>query len=180
MLTFFLSYFQINMASPVLSPGHLPTTSNRREPEPSGRSSHQHHTKFQPNGAKQEDYRQQRSKILTVKYGKQQMILIRKRVSVEMWLMESLEELYEGNSVSFPVSLHSFLSLSASITSPFFFLMDTVNLHPIYLKRLPSNMILFYTLVNNHQRQKEVKIAPVEPAPNNNRLSSFYSVLGTE
>ena len=46
-------------------------------------------------GGGKEEKREQRSRILTMKYGKQQMMLIRKRLKVEMWLMESLEELYD-------------------------------------------------------------------------------------
>lgn len=41
------------------------------------------------------DYTEQRTKVLTMKYGKQQMMLIRKRLRVEEWLMMQLEELFE-------------------------------------------------------------------------------------
>ncbi|VDP09436.1 unnamed protein product [Soboliphyme baturini] len=37
----------------------------------------------------------ERTRILTMKYGKQQMALIRKRLLVEMWLLEQLEIIFE-------------------------------------------------------------------------------------
>ncbi|KHJ46121.1 hypothetical protein D918_03785 [Trichuris suis] len=40
-----------------------------------------------------DDYENERNRILTVKYGKEQMALIRKRLQVEMWLLDQLEEL---------------------------------------------------------------------------------------
>jgi hypothetical protein len=35
-----------------------------------------------------------------MKYGKQQMMLIRKRIRVETWLEEQIEELFDGDDVS--------------------------------------------------------------------------------
>lgn len=43
-----------------------------------------------------DDYHEERNRILTMKYGKQQMMLIRKRLKVEMWLMETLETLSDA------------------------------------------------------------------------------------
>ncbi|KRX63728.1 Protein phosphatase 1 regulatory subunit 14B, partial [Trichinella sp. T9] len=40
-----------------------------------------------------QDYEKERGRVLTMKYGKQQMMLIRKRLRVEMWLLENLEPL---------------------------------------------------------------------------------------
>ncbi|CDW58630.1 hypothetical protein TTRE_0000695401 [Trichuris trichiura] len=40
-----------------------------------------------------DDYENERNRILTVKYGKEQMALIRKRLQVEMWLLDQLEGL---------------------------------------------------------------------------------------
>lgn len=51
-------------------------------------------------GALKTDYQEERSKILTMKYGKQQMMLIRKRLKVEMWLMDELETLFEDEDLA--------------------------------------------------------------------------------
>uniref|UniRef100_A0A5S6R117 Uncharacterized protein n=1 Tax=Trichuris muris TaxID=70415 RepID=A0A5S6R117_TRIMR len=40
-----------------------------------------------------DDYENERNRILTIKYGKEQMALIRKRLHVEMWLLDQLESL---------------------------------------------------------------------------------------
>jgi len=42
----------------------------------------------------------ERKRVLTMKYGKQQIELIRKRLRVEAWLVEALEELYSNDDAS--------------------------------------------------------------------------------
>ena len=46
------------------------------------------------NGGQAEDEKK-REKYLTAKYGAHQMALIRKRLKVEMWIFDNLQELYE-------------------------------------------------------------------------------------
>jgi hypothetical protein len=41
------------------------------------------------------EVKEKREKYLTAKYGSHQMSLIRKRLSVEMWLYDELQKLYE-------------------------------------------------------------------------------------
>lgn len=41
---------------------------------------------------------ERKTKYLTAKYGQHQMNLIKKRLSVEMWLFGQLQELYQDNS----------------------------------------------------------------------------------
>ncbi|ODN04321.1 hypothetical protein Ocin01_02360 [Orchesella cincta] len=68
-------------------------------PSPSGRSSSSPgsggkshlHVGFMDNG----EVKEKREKYLTAKYGSHQMSLIRKRLSVEMWLYDELQKLYE-------------------------------------------------------------------------------------
>lgn len=56
----------------------------------SGGKSHLH-VGFMDNG----EVKEKREKYLTAKYGSHQMNLIRKRLSVEMWLYDELQKLYE-------------------------------------------------------------------------------------
>ena len=42
-----------------------------------------------------QDSEKKREKFLTAKYGAHQMALIRKRLKVEMWIFDNLQELYE-------------------------------------------------------------------------------------
>lgn len=41
------------------------------------------------------EVKEKREKFLTAKYGAHQMSLIRKRLAVEMWLLEELQKLYD-------------------------------------------------------------------------------------
>ncbi|CAB0033106.1 unnamed protein product [Trichogramma brassicae] len=46
------------------------------------------------------EVKEKREKFLTAKYGSHQMSLIRKRLAVEMWLLEELQKLYETKNKS--------------------------------------------------------------------------------
>jgi len=46
------------------------------------------------------EVKEKREKFLTAKYGAHQMSLIRKRLAVEMWLLEELQKLYDLPKVS--------------------------------------------------------------------------------
>lgn len=46
------------------------------------------------------EVKEKREKFLTAKYGAHQMSLIRKRLAVEMWLLEELQKLYNLPKVS--------------------------------------------------------------------------------
>lgn len=39
----------------------------------------------------------ERSRVLTMKYGKHQMVMIRKRMTVETWIEEQINKLFNGN-----------------------------------------------------------------------------------
>ncbi|VDN29821.1 unnamed protein product [Gongylonema pulchrum] len=41
----------------------------------------------------------ERGRVLTMKYGKHQMMLIKKRMGVEDWIDDKLNELYNGDTV---------------------------------------------------------------------------------
>lgn len=76
-------------------PGRNPTAS------PGSGSTKSHlHVGFMDNG----EVKEKREKYLTAKYGSHQMNLIRKRLSVEMWLYDELQKLYEE-----PVSIFSYI-----------------------------------------------------------------------
>lgn len=64
------------------------------------RSSGSHMVGFQPQ--RTEQYREQRTKFLTMRYGAHQMKLVRKRLKVEEWLDNELRSLY--GCVSIPVN----------------------------------------------------------------------------
>jgi len=55
------------------------------------------HTSF-GGASKEPSKKDERSRVLTMKYGKQQMMLIRKRMRVETWLDEQLGELFKGDN----------------------------------------------------------------------------------
>jgi len=50
------------------------------------------------------EVKEKREKFLTAKYGAHQMSLIRKRLAVEMWLLEELQKLYNLPKVSTCIS----------------------------------------------------------------------------
>lgn len=52
-----------------------------------------------------EDDADSRKKYLTAKYGSHQMALIRKRLHVEMWLLEEMGKLYRQTGVREPAEL---------------------------------------------------------------------------
>ncbi|CAB3398020.1 unnamed protein product [Caenorhabditis bovis] len=58
---------------------------------PFGRS--EKHARFGDSKSRMED----RSRVLTMKYGKQQMALIRKRMSIENWIDAEVTKLFNGN-----------------------------------------------------------------------------------
>ena len=66
-------------------------TSNRN----SSSAKSQLHVEFIENG----EVKEKREKYLTAKYGSHQMSLIRKRLSVEMWLYDELQKLYQEVSL---------------------------------------------------------------------------------
>lgn len=69
-----------------------PSPSGRSSSSPGSSSGKSHlHVGFMDNG----EVKEKREKYLTAKYGSHQMSLIRKRLSVEMWLYDELQKLYE-------------------------------------------------------------------------------------
>ena len=48
-------------------------------------------------GADEDEGDSRKKKYLTAKYGQQQMNLIKKRLKIEMWLCEQLQELAKGS-----------------------------------------------------------------------------------
>lgn len=74
-------------------------TSEGSSPESNGGSKGKT-ARFGGSNPNKNDYQEERSKILTMKYGKQQMMLIRKRLKVEMWLMDELEGLFEDEDLA--------------------------------------------------------------------------------
>ena len=73
------------VAQPVKKPP-VKSTVTRRE------QSNKNKVNFNGGGAEDE---KKREKYLTAKYGAHQMALIRKRLKVEMWIFDNLQELYE-------------------------------------------------------------------------------------
>lgn len=51
------------------------------------------------------EVKEKREKFLTAKYGAHQMSLIRKRLAVEMWLLEELQKLYDLPKVSYNLNI---------------------------------------------------------------------------
>ncbi|CAJ0954599.1 unnamed protein product, partial [Mesorhabditis belari] len=51
------------------------------------------HARF---GGEREERRIERNRVLTMKYGKQQMVLIRKRMQIENWIEEEVTKLFAG------------------------------------------------------------------------------------
>ena len=90
------------------SNGHGTVNPNNRLPSTNGRSSDSyspHNTPSTPNkhvnfGGQGPSEERKREKFLTAKYGAHQMALIRKRLRVEMWMYERLQELYGAVSYS--------------------------------------------------------------------------------
>lgn len=80
------SYGRKNGASPGSGAKESP---NRNSSTGSAKS--QLHVEFIENG----EVKEKREKYLTAKYGSHQMSLIRKRLSVEMWLYDELQKLYQ-------------------------------------------------------------------------------------
>ena len=83
-----------------MTPIIVGTTQNNTSRNSSGSSStgstkSQLHVDFIENG----EVKEKREKYLTAKYGSHQMSLIRKRLSVEMWLYDELQKLYEDDTV---------------------------------------------------------------------------------
>ncbi|CAG7725242.1 unnamed protein product [Allacma fusca] len=70
------------------SPGSGTNASSRSS---TGSAKSQLHVDFLDNG----EVKEKREKYLTAKYGSHQMSLIRKRLSVEMWLYDELQKLFE-------------------------------------------------------------------------------------
>lgn len=67
------------------------TVSGNRSPAKSG---------LHVNFTEKVEVKEKREKFLTAKYGAHQMSLIRKRLAVEMWLLEELQKLYNLPKVS--------------------------------------------------------------------------------
>ena len=80
----------VPLAQPVKKPQPVKNTNtNTRNPGP---RDNKNKVNFNGGGAEDE---KKREKYLTAKYGAHQMALIRKRLKVEMWIFDNLQELYE-------------------------------------------------------------------------------------
>jgi len=79
-----------NGSTPTGGPNSPLTASSRTSSGGSAKS--QLHVDFIENG----EVKEKREKYLTAKYGSHQMSLIRKRLSVEMWLYDELQKLFEN------------------------------------------------------------------------------------
>jgi len=55
------------------------------------------------------EVKEKREKFLTAKYGAHQMSLIRKRLAVEMWLLEELQKLYDLPKVNYNSIIHTLI-----------------------------------------------------------------------
>lgn len=71
----------------------------RSSPDPSSRGSPRAnlHVEFAQVG----EMKERKEKYLTAKYGAHQMSLIRKRLGVEMWMYDRLQNLYQSSKVSY-------------------------------------------------------------------------------
>ena len=76
----------VPLAQPVKKPQPVKNTNTR------GARDNKNKVNFNGGGAEDE---KKREKYLTAKYGAHQMALIRKRLKVEMWIFDNLQELYE-------------------------------------------------------------------------------------
>ena len=81
----------VPVAQPVKKPP-VKSSVTRRE------QSNKNKVNFNGGGAEDE---KKREKYLTAKYGAHQMALIRKRLKVEMWIFDNLQELYETEVSAF-------------------------------------------------------------------------------
>ena len=77
----------VPLAQPVKKPQPVKNTNTRTRDQ-----SNKNKVNFNGGGAEDE---KKREKYLTAKYGAHQMALIRKRLKVEMWIFDNLQELYE-------------------------------------------------------------------------------------
>ena len=75
----------VPLAQPVKKPQPVKNTNTRNR-------DNKNKVNFNGGGAEDE---KKREKYLTAKYGAHQMALIRKRLKVEMWIFDNLQELYE-------------------------------------------------------------------------------------
>jgi len=75
-----------------------------------GQSKSLHHVNF---STEKVDLSDRKKKYLTAKYGQHQMNLIKKRLRVEMWMYEQLQELYKtsGNSDEIEIDLDELLDM---------------------------------------------------------------------
>ena len=76
---------------PVVKKAPMPIKTKPPNPTTPAQSMRNKNVNFSSNG---EDEKK-REKYLTAKYGAHQMALIRKRLKVEMWIFDQLQELYE-------------------------------------------------------------------------------------
>ncbi|KAM3716327.1 Protein phosphatase 1 regulatory subunit 14B [Dirofilaria immitis] len=54
----------------------------------------------------------ERSRMLTMKYGKHQMMLIKKRMNVESWIDKQLNELYKADTDDIDIDVDAVLDLN--------------------------------------------------------------------
>ncbi|KAK6109079.1 PKC-activated protein phosphatase-1 inhibitor family protein [Brugia pahangi] len=57
----------------------------------------------------------ERSRMLTMKYGKHQMMLIKKRMNVESWIDDQLNELYKSAADNIDIDVDAILDLSTEL-----------------------------------------------------------------
>uniref|UniRef100_A0A336MEM5 CSON000531 protein n=1 Tax=Culicoides sonorensis TaxID=179676 RepID=A0A336MEM5_CULSO len=57
------------------------------------------------------EVKERREKFLTAKYGSHQMSLIRKRLTVEMWLYDELQKLYDPPTEAIDVDIDTLLDM---------------------------------------------------------------------
>ena len=82
----------VPLAQPVKKPQPVKNTNTRNTSARESAQSNKNKVNFNGGGAEDE---KKREKYLTAKYGAHQMALIRKRLKVEMWIFDNLQELYE-------------------------------------------------------------------------------------
>jgi len=82
----------VPLAQPVKKPQPVKNTNTRNTSSRESAQSNKNKVNFNGGGAEDE---KKREKYLTAKYGAHQMALIRKRLKVEMWIFDNLQELYE-------------------------------------------------------------------------------------
>ena len=122
----------VPLAQPVKKPQPVKNTNTRNR-------DNKNKVNFNGGGAEDE---KKREKYLTAKYGAHQMALIRKRLKVEMWIFDNLQELYETEVSVLLKFLHIWNILS--------FWWVTKNIYQYYSNLLVHWGSIFISVLNSN------------------------------